>query len=338
MKKALALIITMCISISATACGNATASSKTSSSTTDNSTSKWPSASVQYIVPAKSGGGTDLVSRVYTTWLNEKTGKGMVVTNQSDGGGAIAASTVANAKPDGNTLMFAHTGSLISAATGTISNDMVEDYTTIAYIPSVTNYCLVVNGKSDIKSIEDLVAAAKAEPGKVTLGVALGASTHMMAASIAKDADVTFNYVEAGSDTEKISALAGGHIMATLVNPNNAKQFEDSGDVRVIAVLGSSDERCETFPDVPALKELGYDSCTFSVDFVVWGPKNMNPNDVQKIHDFFAEATEDTAVLEQCNNMNFPIQPCLGLEEGHAKLAEVNDQYTAILTELGLAK
>ncbi len=300
--------------------------------------SKWPTTTIQYYVPATSGGGTDLCARVFTSWLAEKTGRSMVVTNQPQGSGAVAANSVANSKKDGSSLMFAHTGALIASATGSLPFSMVNDFTTIAYIPTVTNYCLIVNAKSDFQTVQDLVDAAKADPGKITFGVATGASTHMMAASLAMDAECTFNYVEAGADTEKVAALVGGHIQASLVNPNNAKQFQDSGDIRILGVFANSEDRCEAFPDVPNLQEFGWKNCTYSVDFVVWGPKGMKDEDVQKIHDLIAEATEDPAVLEQCTRMNFPLLPCLGLEEGQAKLSETDAQYRGILALIGLAK
>jgi len=349
MKKAFALILASAMALSLAACGSSkpattqaapvqTAAAGTQAAApADASASKWPTGSVQFYVPANAGGGTDLAARIFTTWLNDRTGKGMVVTNQSEGSGQVATANVANAKPNGATLLLSHTGSLISAATGTISTDLVNGMTTLAFIPTVTNYCLVVNSKSDIQTIDDLIAKAKAEPGKVTFGVALGAGTHMMAANFAKDAGIEFNYVESGSDTEKVAALAGGHIIATLVNPNNAKQFSDSGDVRCLATIGSSADRADVFPDIPSLKELGYEHCTFSVDFVLWGPKDMEPADVQKIHDLIAEASEDPAVREQMANLHFPILGgCLGLEEGQKRLAEISDAYKTTLKEIGL--
>lgn len=302
------------------------------------SESNWPSSTVQWYVPAASGGGTDLVGRVFTNYLNEKTKKGMVVTNQTAGSGSVAMETVRTAKPDGNNLFFAHTGSLITCATGVYNKSMIDDFTTIAYIPTVTNYCLVVNAGSPYQTIGDLIEDAKAKPSEVTFGVALGSSTHLMAGLLAGDAGVEFNYVEAGSDTEKVAAITGNHIAVSLVNPNNAKQFSDAGKIRVLATIGSTQERCPAFPEVPSLQELGYKSCTYSVDFVVWGPKDMADADVEKINAMFAEAVQDEGVLQKCADMNFPLTGCLSVEEGKVKAKEVSSQYEDACRQVGLVK
>ena len=180
----------------------------------------------------------------------------MVVTNQTAGSGSVAMETVRTAKADGNNLFFAHTGSIITCVTGVYNKSMVDDFTTIAYIPTVTNYCLVVNAGSPYQTIEDLIEDAKANPASITFGVALGSSTHLMAGLLSGDAGVEFNYVEAGSDTEKVAAITGNHIAVSLVNPNNAQQFSDAGKIRVLATIGTSKERCSTFPDIPSLQEL----------------------------------------------------------------------------------
>lgn len=341
MKKLIKKICVIGLSLSLVACSTekaAVPSSGEASQTEAENTpeSKWPSTTVQWYVPAASGGGTDLVGRVFTNYLNEKTKKGMVVTNQTAGSGSVAMETVRTAVPDGNNLFFAHTGSLITCATGVYNKSMVEDFTTIAYIPTITNYCLVVNANSPYQTVEELIEDAKANPATITFGVALGSSTHLMAGLLAGDAGVEFNYVEAGSDTEKVSAITGNHITASLVNPNNAKQFSEAGKIRVLATIGSSAERCSAFPDVPSLQELGYESCNYSVDFVVWGPKDMNPADVEMINKMFAEAVQDEDVIKKCTDMNFPIIECLSVEEGKKRVEEVSLQYVEACRQVGL--
>lgn len=268
---------------------------------------QWPTGPVQMIVPAKAGGGTDIVGRIFATALQQKTGKGFVVVNQASGGGSVAADMVRTAKPDGATILFYHTSLLVSYHTGLYNEDPVSEFSLLAFMPVGGGYSLCVAANSPYNTLADLVSAAKAAPGQITLGVQLKGSTHFMAGLLAKDSGAQFKIVEAGSDADKLVTLQGGSIGAALINTAGALQYAQAGKLRILSTISGNPDRDPVAPDIPSMAELGYKGSVFGLDFLILGPKGMDPAVVKKINAAFESVCTDPAVLEQLKKARFPV-------------------------------
>ncbi len=137
---------------------------------------QWPSGSVQFVVPAKAGGGTDAAARVISKTLQETLGRPFVVVNQPAGGGSVAAEQVRTAKPDGSTILFYHTSLLASYYAGLYDKSPIDEFTTCVVMPVGGSYALCVGPDSPYNSVADLVAAQQSQsgqdyPGSTTEGV-----------------------------------------------------------------------------------------------------------------------------------------------------------------------
>ncbi|MBN8190392.1 tripartite tricarboxylate transporter substrate binding protein [Salipiger thiooxidans] len=267
----------------------------------------WPTRPVKLIVPAKPGGGTDAVVRILATKLETVAGRPFAIVNQPTGGGSVAAETVRAARPDGNTLLFYHSGLLSSYHSGVYSHNPATEFTTIAMMPVGGSQALAVGPDVGIDSVEDLVTKAKAAPDSVTMGVQLKGASHFMAGLLMRDSGAPFRLVEAGSDADKFTALQGGNIDAAIVNTSGALQYAEAGKLKILGTVTGRPERDPGAPDYPSMVELGFKNTMYGFDFMVLGPKGLDPGLTDRINAVFGEVINDPAIQEQLAKMNLPI-------------------------------
>lgn len=293
---------------------------------------------IELQVPAKAGGGTDVVARAIGTQLSKDTGSNFTIQNNTDGGGVVAMEKVRTAKNDASEILFFHTTMLIKTATGVYDHAAADDFTVIAVGEGTekTGYVLVVPGDSPYNTTEDLVEAAKAAPGTLLFGVETGGSSHIMCGLFAQSTGVDIKYVEAGSDTEKLTALVGGSINAAFVNANQAKQYVESGKAKALACFSVDETGGEStiIPGVTSLVDQGYD-CTFTTLFLVLGPKDMKAETVTAIHDYFASAVENEDVKEILVPAGFDMK-FFGEAEGIEKVKAQQESLNTVIEALGL--
>lgn len=298
---------------------------------------QWPTGPVQLIVPAKAGGGTDIVARIFAGSLQKSTGKGFVVVNQASGGGSVAADMVRTSKDDGSTLLFFHTTFLVNYHTGLYEHSPLTEFTSLAVMPSGGSYALCVNAGSPYKTVSDLVEAAKAKPGQVTMGVQLKGSTHFMAGLLMKDSGAQFKVVEAGSDADKLVTLQGGNIDAALINTSGSLQYAQAGKLRILATISGNPARDPIAPDYPSCAELGFKSTVFGLDFMVLGPKGMSPEMVKKVNAAVEAAAKDPDVVEQLKKARIPVD-FIPLDKMGAALKDGDDRVAQAAKILGISK
>jgi tripartite-type tricarboxylate transporter receptor subunit TctC len=171
--------------------------------------------------------------------------------------------------------------------------DTLTDFTWIACLTGYT-FGLVVPAEGPIKSVADLVAYAKANPGKFTYGsTGTGTSPHLAVEEFAQRAGITLNHIPFKGNADNMQAILGGHTMAASDATGWAPHVA-SGKLRLIATYGS--KRTKRWPEVPTLTELGYKTVSDS-PFGVCGPKGMDPAITRTLHDAFRKTLEDPAVL-----------------------------------------
>lgn len=328
-KRLLVLVLLGIMLVSVTGCSDGNAKS-----------SEW-AKNVEVLVPAKPGGGTDLMARALANKVSEYSGSTITIVNNTDGGGVVACEKVANAKKDGSTLLQWHLTMLIKTATGVYNKSAAEDFTVlgVAAPKDKANNALVVSNNSPYNTLDDLIAAAKEKPGEILFGVETGGTVHIQTALFAKAAGIDVKYVEAGSDTEKLTALVGNSIDACFVNANQAKQYVESGKVKVLGVISNSSEggRSSVFPDVPDFIEQGLDLSFNMLNVILLGPKGMDPELAQKIHDYYATAANDEEVVKILAPAGMEME-FLSLEDGLNTLKNMQNQIDAVVEELGLKK
>ena len=234
----------------------------------------YPSKEVTCIVIAKAGGGTDAMARATVNPLEDLMGQPFVVVNNGSGGGLVAMGDICDADPDGYTVgVFSNTDVANFAYTQPDCGFTVDDFTYISAMNN-TGDILVLKKGSQFKGLDDFLAYAKANPGKVT--VALPSPIQEMSLSLTENAlGVDLTGVVYGGGGKVLADILGGHVEAGILSAKFIKQLTEEK----ITILGLMlNERLSTYPDVPTFTEQGYPVDNPAKRMLV-GPKNL-PQDV----------------------------------------------------------
>ena len=253
----------------------------------------FPVRPIKLICPWPAGGSTDAVMRSIAESAGKALGGQMIVENKAGASGMLGPNELVTAKPDGYTLSQLTIGIARLPHMQKMQFDPLKDFTYIAMLTGYT-FGIVVRADSPIKSIQDLVDYAKANPGKFSFGsTGNGTTPHLAVEEFAMKAGIKLQHVPFKGNADGMQALLGGHVMshsdATGWGPH-----VDAGTCRLLATYGS--KRTKRWPNVPTLNELGYDTISDS-PFGIGGPAGMDPAVVRRLHDAFKKTLEDPAVL-----------------------------------------
>ncbi len=218
--------------------------------------SGYPSRPVRIIVPSPPSGGTDIVARVLAQHFSNAFGQQFFVENRPGAGNVIGIEAAARSAPDGYTLLVtASTIALNSVLYKKVPYHPVRDFTPITLAATAPNI-LVVNPKRTIESVADLIAAVKAEPGKLTYGTpGIGTSPHLCMELFRSMAGVDLQHVPYKGTAAAVMDIIGGQIDVAFATALTAKPLIDAGRLRALAVSGP--RRIDALPDVPPLAEAG---------------------------------------------------------------------------------
>lgn len=236
--------------VAAAACCFANGAAEATSSNAD-AAANWPSQPVQLIVGANAGGGIDTAARLIAKYMTEYFGQSFVVTNMSGGAGSVASNYVRSQKADGYTLQVAHEAILTNKISGTTNFDY--DGFALGGIPfKVFTTCLL---SKEYSSVEELVAAAKANPGKIKFGTELATNDTAIIAMMEETYDAKFQLVDSGAVSDQIGSMMGGHIDFMKAPVGLVKDYVESGDFHLLAFF--NEQRYENYPEVPTMTECG---------------------------------------------------------------------------------
>ena len=263
---------------------------------------KFPSKPITLIAPWPAGGSSDAVMRAFAESAGRALGGTVIIENKPGVGGTLGATAMVNAKPDGYTLTQLPLGIYRLPHMQKMPFDPVKDITHIVCLTGYT-FGLVATADAPYKTLKELVAYAKANPGKVSYGhTGTGTTPHLAIEEFAGKAGIDIVDIPYKGSAEIMQAILGGHITLMSGTTEFAPHVK-SGKLRFLATLGR--ERNKAFPDVPTVKESGWDTITES-PFGIGGPKNMDPNVVKILHDAFKKTLEDPKVQETLDKFYQP--------------------------------
>jgi tripartite-type tricarboxylate transporter receptor subunit TctC len=217
----------------------------------------WPSRHVTMVVSFPAGGPTDVLARAIANDLSERLGQQFLVENRSGAAGNVGAASVAKAAPDGATFLFATTSAVNNRFMyKNLAFDTDRDLVPVVLI-SKTPVIFVASRKSGLKSLADLIAAAKASPGKLTYGSpGLGTIAQIALELLSKEAGIRLTHVPYRGSTPMVADLLGNQIdVVTDLTPTQIPQIK-AGNYPGLAVTGAA--RSVTLPDVPTVAESGF--------------------------------------------------------------------------------
>ena len=212
---------------------------------------------IRIVVPYPPGGTTDLLARAIAPRLGERLGQAVVVENKAGAGGVIGAQQVAKAAPDGRTLVFASIAShgIIPALQNPPPYDPVVDFTPITLVASTPNV-LLANVELPTRDVRELIAMARAEPGKINFGsTSHGGSPHMSGELLESMADIKMQHVPYKGGAPMLIDLMGGQIPIAFDNLPSSMVYIKAGKVRALAVTTS--KRWPGAPEIPTMAEAG---------------------------------------------------------------------------------
>ena len=253
----------------------------------------FPSKPVTLICPWPAGGGTDIHLRKLAEIASKHLGQPVVVENRPGGSGMNGPSTMAKtARPDGYTISQLAITAFRVPHMQKVDWDPINDF---SYILGVAGYTfgIVVKSDSPFKSFNDLIAYARANPGKLSYATpGTGTSLHLAMEEIGVKAGVKFLHIPFKGYADGATALLGGHVMIQVDSTGWARQV-DAGVLRLLATLGDKRTRW----NAPTVSELGVDTVSNSPYGLV-GPKGMPPQVVKVLHDAFKAAMDDADHLK----------------------------------------
>jgi tripartite-type tricarboxylate transporter receptor subunit TctC len=266
----------------------------------------WPDKTVTIVVPFPPGGSTDLIARTLQAKLQEKLGGTFVVENKAGATGTIGAAQVTRAAPDGHTLFVSSLGPFVIAPHLTkVTYDATKDFDLITVAVQAPNV-LVVPAVSLHKSMADVIAYQKANPGKMTFASSgNGSSDHLTAELYWQQTGTSGVHVPYKGGGPVMTDLLGNQVESSFMNINTAMPQITAGKLRALSI--TSAKRSPLLPSVPTLDELGIKDANVNSWQAVAAPKGI-PADVKaKLHTAIVEALNDPTVKPKLLDLGFEI-------------------------------
>ena len=261
----------------------------------------YPNKPVRVIISFTPASATDIVGRIVGAKLSEYWGQPVVAENRSGAGGSLGSNVVAQAAPDGYTLLINSNAHAVNPAIFLkLPYETTKDFTDISPLSELPNV-LVVNGGSRFKTLADLIAYGKANPGKINFGHAgVGSGTHLNTVKLITAAGIQVTQVPFKGTPEVVQAIFSGAVDCYWVPISAGVSNIRAG--RLHALAASTGKRSPLLPDLQTTAEAGVKGADFGLWFGLWGPAGIPADIVNKISADTRRALADPVVLERLRN------------------------------------
>lgn len=265
--------------------------------------STYPERPITFICPWPAGGTADQSMRALCQVASRVLGQAIAVENRAGASGMIGTKTMAGAKPDGYTIGQIPISVARFSQLGTVQLDPMKDFTYLARTSGQT-FGVAAPADSRFKSLQDVVAFAKANPGAVTYAHAgVGGATHVGMEQFALAAGIRFNHVPYKGGADALQAVLGGHV-DLLADSSSWAPHVEAGKLKLFATWG--ERRTPRFKDTPTLKELGY-NVVVDAPNGIGAPKGLDPAVAQKLRDAFRQAVNSPEFKQVADKIDAPV-------------------------------
>jgi tripartite-type tricarboxylate transporter receptor subunit TctC len=288
---------------------------------------EFPTKTIQIINPFPPGATTDIVSRILTDKLSSFLGQQVVVVNKAGGGGAIGIKAAKDAAADGYTVLITPPPLVQIPLARKDIGFTYKDFTPIN-LAAKFYFVMVVKKDAPWRSLEEIIAEAKSNPGKLTWGTAGSGTSHHFTLELFKmltGADLT--HVPLGGETPMVTAILGGHVSTAFVTLGTATPQLQAGTVRGLAVTSPS--RLKEFLDVPTTAEKGYPTLNPKAWVVFLVPAKTQPAVAKRLAEAFREALADREIVGKIEKAGLMVEN-LGPEEAGRFLAEEHKKWAEV--------
>jgi tripartite-type tricarboxylate transporter receptor subunit TctC len=259
----------------------------------------YPARPLRLIVPTAPGGGTDFTGRLVAAKLSETMGQQVVVENRGGGGGSVGADNAAKATPDGYTLLL---GSIATHAVNPalykkLPYDHLKDFASVSLIGTVPN-ALVVHPSLPVKSMQEFITYAKANPGKINYGSSgVGSPPHLSMELLRSMTGINLVHVPYKGAGPALADLLGGQVQAMCTSLAGLINFVKSGRVRALGVTTA--KRNPQLPDVPTIVESGIPGYEVTIWYAVFAPVATPKAIVDKLNAEMVKALNSSEMKER---------------------------------------
>jgi tripartite-type tricarboxylate transporter receptor subunit TctC len=281
----------------------------------------WPDGPVRLVVAYPAGGGTDIMARALGQKLSGIIGRPIVVENRSGAGGTVGTQSVAQARPDGYTLLFANGGEF--ALKPLVHNDLPydtdRDFDLVAMC-GITPVVIAVNARVPARSLQDFLALARARPGRLNVANSGSRSVmHLGAIYLERRAQVEFSHVPYRGAAPAVSDAAAGTVEAVVMGLPPILAQAREGRLRILGIMTPT--RSSTIPDVPTLEELGFPGFDLSNSVGIVVPRGTPREIVRTLNEATARAMSDADVraifvANGAEPLSFSVEDYVGFVRG----------------------
>ena len=295
----------------------------------------WPSKPIRWVVPFPPGGAMDAIARTLGEKAGKTLGQPFVIENQPGAGGNIGADFVAKQPGDGYTLMITSIGMATNKPLyGKLSYDPIKDFAPVSLLAVVPNVLVTNATQPDVKTAQDVIAAARKTPGKLTYASAgNGTSIHLAGEVFTSLAQVDMLHVPYKGSGPAVSDLLGGQVNYMFDSITSARPHIESGKLRALGVTTA--KRSKSLPNVPTLAEAGLPGYEVSPWFAVFMPAATPKDIVAKVNSALLEAMKDPDVVKRLETIG--AEPVGSTPEEMAQhLARESERWTKLIQERGI--
>ena len=276
----------------------------------------WPEKTLEIVVPYKAGGDTDFHTRKLAEYLEPILGQTIIITNIEGASGSIGMIDVMESAPDGYKMLYFHESML--------TNNVVEicefthnDLDVCAASVVDDSYVLVVGAQTPYQTLDELVAAAKENPGDIAFAASSGGYSYYCGRLLEETAGIDLNVCDAGGTGARNSAVLSNKMQVTAHDYGGLKPYIDSGEFRVLCALGA--ERNPLFPDIPTARELGYDMVGGRAYFLSF-PKGTDPEIIAKMSAAIEQVCQNEQFIKETQDAYMTTPSYLNTEELQKRL------------------
>ena len=267
----------------------------------------YPKGPIQIVIPFSPGGATDIFFRTLGDSFSKSLNVPITFVNKTGGGGVVGMSSVVNAKPDGYTLCAGNSDTLdiTPLFTPDIPFDTINDVTYVAKL-AIFPQGMATRTESPFKTIEDIIAFAKANPKKLKAGTpGVGTSPYMAAQLFNRDAQVEVTPIAFGGGGEVVPQILGGHVDFAFISMPPIKSQFVAGKIRLLALF--SKKRNPLYPDIPTAFEKGLKRTIIETGIGLVGPKGLPPAVVKKWEEVAELTMKDPNIISAIQKFDYVV-------------------------------
>jgi tripartite-type tricarboxylate transporter receptor subunit TctC len=287
----------------------------------------YPTKTIQIINPFPPGAVTDIVARLLAPKMSTLLGQQVVIVNKAGGGGAVGIQAARDSAPDGYTILVTPPPIVLIPIVNKNSGFAVKDFVPLTLATSSPN-TTVVKADAPWKSLEDVLAEAKKNPGQLTYGSAgPGTTPHFIGELVKLKTRIDMTHVPLGSESAAATAVLGGHVNIAFLTLGTTRSHIEAGTMRALAV--ASNRRLKDFPNVPTTVEKGFPELNLKIWVGFFAPAKTPPAIVKRLAGAMGEALKDAEVVTLIEKAQALVEN-LGPQEAAKFLAEEERKWSEV--------